>query len=88
LFHLNQKAMKKNEGNKDKSQDPNSANIANNLQGGIGAPNLRDVHKENIQEGNRPTNQAAGAKPRTSGRHGSMDVQDGGQDVGSSAGSH
>ena len=39
-------------------------------------------------EPNRPTNEAAGAKPRASGRQGSIDVQDGGQDVGSSAGSH
>jgi hypothetical protein len=85
LFHLNLKAMKKNEKDSDKSKQNNPENT---LKGGVNAPNIRDVNKESVQEGNRPTNEGSGVKPRASGRHGSMDVQDGGQDVGSSAGSH
>jgi hypothetical protein len=77
--------MKTNEGNTDQSKknDPKT-----NLKGGVNAPKINEVRKEKIQEGNRPTNEASGAKPRASGRQGSIDVQDGGQDVGSSAGSH
>lgn len=77
--------MKKNEGNNDKSKQNNPEN---KLQGGKNAPDIRSVPQAPKPEPNRPTNEAAGAKPRASGRQGSIDVQDGGQDVGSSAGSH
>jgi hypothetical protein len=81
LFDLTQKAMKKNEKNSDK---PKQENPDNQLQGGKGAPKLGDVNKASVKDGD----QAPGVKPRASGRQGSIDVQDGGQDTGSSAGSH
>jgi hypothetical protein len=73
--------MKKNDKNTDKSTQNNPES---NLQGGLGAPKLGDVDKASVKDGD----QAPGVKPRASGRHGSIDVQDGGQDTGSSAGSH
>ena len=77
--------MKKNEKNTDQSKQNNPDN---KLEGGINAPDIRSVNQAPKAEPNRPTNAAGGAKPRASGRQGSIDVQDGGQDVGSSAGSH
>lgn len=77
--------MKTNERKDDAS---NKKNPENELKGGINAPKINDVPKGKVKEGNRPTNEAAGVKPRASGRQGSIDVQDGGQDTGSSAGSH
>ena len=77
--------MKTNERNNDKSKQNNPEN---KLEGGKNAPDIRSVNQAPKAEPNRPTNAAAGAKPRASGRQGSIDVQDGGQDIGSSAGSH
>jgi hypothetical protein len=73
--------MKKSEKNKDQLRQNDTGS---NLQGGKGAPKITDVPKASVKQGD----QAPGVKPRASGRHGSIDVQDGGQDVGSSAGSH
>jgi hypothetical protein len=73
--------MKRSDKNKDQSRQHN---LESDLQGGIGAPKLGDVNKASVKDGD----QAPGVKPRASGRQGSIDVQDGGQDTGSSAGSH
>jgi hypothetical protein len=77
--------MKTNERNNAKSKQNNPDS---QLEGGKNAPDIRSVNQAPKAEPNRPTNTAAGAKPRASGRQGSIDVQDGGQDIGSSAGSH
>lgn len=73
--------MRRKDKNKDQIRQPDTGS---DLQGGIGAPKITDVPKASVKQGD----QAPGVKPRASGRHGSIDVQDGGQDIGSSAGSH
>lgn len=73
--------MKKNERNNDSLNQNNSGS---ELRGGKGAPKITDVPKASVKDAEH----APGVKPRASGRHGSIDVQDGGQNVGASAGSH
>lgn len=73
--------MRKSEKNKDQMRQQDTGS---NLQGGQGTPKIPDLPKASTKQGD----QTPGVKPRASGRQGSIDVQDGGQDVGSSAGSH
>ena len=75
--------MKTNESNKDprKEQKPDNTGRSDSK-----SPNMKNTG--GTSAGSQPKEDIPGVKPRTSGRQGSRDVQDGGQDVGSSAGSH
>ncbi|WP_299757403.1 hypothetical protein [uncultured Pontibacter sp.] len=78
--------MNTNDKNKDKlkNEDPNDT-----LNKGNKVPNInptgerKTVDNEDLMKGN-----VGGAPSQKSGSRGSADVQDGGSDVGSSAGSH
>ena len=79
--------MNKSDKSKDKLQDEN---LNQTINKGNSVPNIHPTGKrqegateEEIQKG-----KVGGAPSQKSGSRGSADVQDGGQDVGSSAGSH
>ncbi|MGV3502135.1 MAG: hypothetical protein ACO1O1_00395 [Adhaeribacter sp.] len=72
--------MKTNERNKEQKTD------ITNRSGGK-SPNMKNMGGE-AASGKKSNEDIPGVKPRTSGRQGSRDVQDGGQDMGSSAGKH
>lgn len=79
--------MNENDRSKDKLKDEN---VNKTINQGNSVPNIHptgkkqeEVDEEDIMEG-----RVGGAPSQKSGSRGSADVQDGGQDVGSSAGSH
>ena len=76
--------MKTNERNKDsrKEQKPDNTGMS-----GSKSPDMKNT-SGNPANRSQSNEEIPGVKPRTSGRQGSRDVQDGGQDIGSSAGSH
>jgi hypothetical protein len=62
---------------------PKNENTTKNMNEGTKLPKGEKVDNEKIMKGEVP-----GAPSQKSGSRGSADVQDGGQDMGSSAGSH
>jgi hypothetical protein len=76
--------MKTNERNKDSGKEQKPGNTG---MGSSKSPSMKNTGG-NAASGRKPNEDIPGVKPRTSGRQGSRDVQDGGQDIGSSAGKH
>lgn len=80
--------MSKNDKDKDKGM-LNDENVNNTINKGNSVPNIRPtgepeiVDNEDIMKG-----KVGGAPTQKSGSRGSADVEDGGSDIGSSAGSH
>ncbi|GAA4436178.1 hypothetical protein GCM10023188_28950 [Pontibacter saemangeumensis] len=79
--------MNKNDKSKDKLKDEN---VNKTLNEGNSVPNIHPsgVKKETVDEEEIMKGKVGGAPSQKSGSRGSADVQDGGEDVGSSAGSH
>ncbi|MCJ8167369.1 hypothetical protein MKJ04_21185 [Pontibacter sp. E15-1] len=80
--------MDQNDKNKkDKLKDEN---ISETLNTGNSVPNIHPtgVRQEEVDEEDIKKGRVGGAPSQKSGSRGSADVQDGGQDIGSSAGSH
>ena len=79
--------MSQNEKNKDKLKDENENKTVNQ---GNSVPNIHPTGKkqQEADEEDMTEGGVGGAPSQKSGSRGSADVQDGGQDVGSSAGSH
>ena len=83
--------MSTNDKNKDKNKDElKNENFNNTINEGNSVPNINPtggkpeiVDEEEIMKG-----KVGGAPSQKSGSRGSADVQDGGEDIGSSAGSH
>lgn len=76
--------MNSNDQNKDKLKNENTNNTVNE---GNSVPNIRPVEQEDVTEEKAQAGEIGGIKPRKSGRQGGTSVQDGGDDIGSSAGS-
>jgi len=70
---------KDNKNSNQKNQDQNKGNKG---------PNVNPTAKQNVNNDQLIKGQAGGAPSQKSGSRGSSDVQDGGTDIGSSAGSH
>lgn len=79
--------MNKNNKEQDKLQDEN---LNKTINEGNSVPNINPTGKNKQQVDNEDlkSGNIGGAPSQKSGSRGSADVQDGGQDVGSSAGSH
>lgn len=79
--------MNKNDKSKDKLKDEN---LNKTINEGNSVPNIHPTGKiqEEVDEEDILEGRVGGAPSQKSGSRGSADVQDGGPDVGSSAGSH
>lgn len=78
---------------KDKNKDIdklNNEDLNKTLNKGNSVPNINPtgMKKEEVSEEDIMKGKVGGAPSQKSGSRGSADVQDGGQDIGSSAGSH
>ncbi|MHA6248006.1 hypothetical protein ACXYMU_08735 [Pontibacter sp. CAU 1760] len=78
---------------KDKNKDIdklNNEDVNNTLNKGNSVPNINPtgMKEEKVNEEDIMKGKVGGAPSQKSGSRGSADVQDGGQDIGSSAGSH
>ena len=77
--------MNPNEKDKDKLKNENTNKTVNKSNK---APDIHPVQGENADTKKMMKGEVGGAPSQKSGSRGSSDVQDGGQDMGSSAGSH
>lgn len=79
--------MNKNDKSKDKLKDEK---VNKTINEGNSVPNIHPtgVKQEKVDEEEIMKGKVGGAPSQKSGSRGSADVQDGGEDVGSSAGSH
>ncbi len=77
--------MKSNERDKDKLKNEN---VNKTINEGNKVPNIHPVEGEDVSQDKIMRGEVGGAPSQKSGSRGSADVQDGGQDMGSSAGSH
>ncbi|WP_114782291.1 hypothetical protein [Botryobacter ruber] len=78
--------------NKDKKDQPGNGNKGKNMNEGNKAPNIHPVKGQHVSEEKARAGKVGGIKPTQTtpppgGRKGSTSVEDGGQDMGSSAGS-
>lgn len=76
--------MNSNDKNKDKL---NKENTDKTINEGNSVPNIRPVEQEDVTNAKAEAGEIGGVNPRKSGSRGGTSVEDGGQDVGSSAGS-
>ncbi|GAB3539005.1 hypothetical protein GCM10027443_35010 [Pontibacter brevis] len=81
--------MSKNDKNKNQDELKNE-NFNNTINEGNSVPNIHPTgaNREVVDEDEIIKGNVGGAPSQKSGSRGSADVQDGGDDVGSSAGSH
>jgi hypothetical protein len=77
--------MNQNEKDKDKLKNENTNKTMNE---GNKVPNIHPVEGEDVGNKKIIRGEVGGAPAQKSGSRGSTDVQDGGQETGSSAGSH
>ncbi|TXK26985.1 hypothetical protein FVR03_21395 [Pontibacter qinzhouensis] len=72
--------------NKDNDKLKNE-NPENTLNEGNKVPNIKSVDEQQVTENKAQAGEIGGIKPQKGGRQGGTSVEDGGQDIGSSAGS-
>jgi hypothetical protein len=75
--------MKTDDKNKSKKEDTNKT-----LNEGNKVPNIHPTAQQKVTEEKIKQGKIGGAPSQKSGSRGSADIQDGGNDIGSSAGSH
>jgi len=82
--------MSTNNKNDKKKDMLDNEDVNNTLNEGNKVPNIHPTSEidEDVSEEDMTEGRVGGAPSQKSGSRGSADVQDGGQDVGSSAGSH
>jgi hypothetical protein len=85
LFHQNYKTMKANDRDNDMLKNENTEKTMNE---GNSVPNIHPVAGQEVTEEKAQAGLIGGVKPAGGGRYGSVSHEDGGQDTGSSAGSH
>lgn len=66
----------------------NKENTNKTVNQGNKVPNIHPTAKQNVSEEDIKEGHVGGAPSQKSGSRGSADIQDGGSDIGSSAGSH